>query len=215
MADNDDNKRRRSSSLRTVRYGKFGKTKAYELIAQNDQSLQDGSKTLIDLDSIDEYHASLPWLNHGYALGDLRSGTATPCAGSRDDWPMLHQAHAFAPIGCPVVDAANLVFVALASCAAPPRPAPPLFFVRFMGKLSFTTSPSNAPSSLSKVEALERKPCAQWSPPGRCRNPYRRALVDRVSDIGTSSSWENKIAPRRQRSQLGKDSERLAESGTS
>src|SRR5712672_2207793 len=51
---------------------------------------------------------------------------------------MLHQAHAFAPIGCPVVDAANLVFVALGKLAPHHLvAAPPLFFVRFMGKLSF------------------------------------------------------------------------------
>jgi hypothetical protein len=43
------------------RYGKFGKTKAYELIAQEQiRANKMGGKTLIDLDSIDEYHASLP-----------------------------------------------------------------------------------------------------------------------------------------------------------
>jgi excisionase family DNA binding protein len=62
MADNDDNKRRRLVELKDgCRYGKFGKTKAYELIAQERiRAYKMGGKTLIDLDSIDEYHASLP-----------------------------------------------------------------------------------------------------------------------------------------------------------
>jgi excisionase family DNA binding protein len=62
MADNDDNKRRRLAEFKDgCRYGKFGKTKAYELIArQRIRAYKMGGKTLIDLDSIDEYHASLP-----------------------------------------------------------------------------------------------------------------------------------------------------------
>lgn len=62
MADNDDNKRRRLAEFKDgCRYGKFGKTKAYELIArQRIKAYKMGGKTLIDLDSIDEYHASLP-----------------------------------------------------------------------------------------------------------------------------------------------------------
>jgi excisionase family DNA binding protein len=62
MADNDDNKRRRLVKFKDgCRYGKFGKTKAYELIAQERiRAYKMGGKTLIDLDSIDEYHASLP-----------------------------------------------------------------------------------------------------------------------------------------------------------
>lgn len=43
------------------RYGKFGKTKAYELIAQQRiRAYKMGGKTMIDLDSVDEFHASLP-----------------------------------------------------------------------------------------------------------------------------------------------------------
>jgi len=43
------------------RYGKFGKTKAYELIAhERIRAYKMGGKTMIDLDSVDEYHASLP-----------------------------------------------------------------------------------------------------------------------------------------------------------
>jgi excisionase family DNA binding protein len=62
MADNDVNKRRRLVEFKDgCRYGKFGKTKAYELIAQEQiRAYKMGGKTLIDLDSIDEYHASLP-----------------------------------------------------------------------------------------------------------------------------------------------------------
>ena len=62
MTDNDDKKRRRLAEFKDgCRYGKFGKTKAYELIArQRIRAYKMGGKTLIDLDSIDEYHASLP-----------------------------------------------------------------------------------------------------------------------------------------------------------
>ena len=43
------------------RYGKFGRTKAYELIAhERIRAYKMGGKTMIDLNSIDEYHASLP-----------------------------------------------------------------------------------------------------------------------------------------------------------
>lgn len=61
-ADNDDNRQRRLAAFKDgCRYGKFGKTKAYELIAQERiRAYKMGGKTLIDLDSIDEYHASLP-----------------------------------------------------------------------------------------------------------------------------------------------------------
>jgi excisionase family DNA binding protein len=62
MLDNDSNKRRRLVEFKDgCRYGKFGKTKAYELIAhERIRAYKMGGKTLIDLDSVDEYHASLP-----------------------------------------------------------------------------------------------------------------------------------------------------------
>jgi excisionase family DNA binding protein len=47
----------------TLRYPPdgYGKTKAYELIAQERiRAYKMGGKTMIDLDSVDEYHASLP-----------------------------------------------------------------------------------------------------------------------------------------------------------
>ncbi|PAY10502.1 hypothetical protein CK489_03320 [Bradyrhizobium sp. UFLA03-84] len=62
MADNDSNKRRRLVELKDgCRYGKFGRTTAYELIARDKiKAYKMGGKTMIDLDSVDEYHASLP-----------------------------------------------------------------------------------------------------------------------------------------------------------
>jgi excisionase family DNA binding protein len=62
MVDNYNNKRRRLVAFKDgCRYGTFGKTKAYELIAhERIRAYKMGGKTLIDLDSVDEYHASLP-----------------------------------------------------------------------------------------------------------------------------------------------------------
>jgi len=62
MIDNDYSKQRRLVEFKDgCRYGKFGKTKAYELIAQERiRAYKMGGKTMIDLDSVDEYHASLP-----------------------------------------------------------------------------------------------------------------------------------------------------------
>ncbi|MGY3470946.1 hypothetical protein ACVW0I_007817 [Bradyrhizobium sp. LM6.11] len=55
MVDNDNNKRRRLVEFKDgCRYGKFGKTKAYELIAHDRISAYKmGGKTMIDLDSVD------------------------------------------------------------------------------------------------------------------------------------------------------------------
>jgi excisionase family DNA binding protein len=62
MVNNDNGKQRRLVEFKDgCRYGKFGKTKAYELIAQQRiRAYKMGGKTMIDLDSVDEYHASLP-----------------------------------------------------------------------------------------------------------------------------------------------------------
>jgi excisionase family DNA binding protein len=62
IVDNADNKQRRLVGFKDgCRYGKFGKTKAYELIAQERiRAYKMGGKTMIDLDSVDEYHASPP-----------------------------------------------------------------------------------------------------------------------------------------------------------
>jgi hypothetical protein len=50
---------------------------------------------------------------------------------------MLHQAHAFAPIGCPVVDATNLVLVALGKLAPHHLVASLVLFLRVAGELGF------------------------------------------------------------------------------
>jgi excisionase family DNA binding protein len=62
MVDIDNKMRRRLVEFKDgCRYGKFGKTKAYELIAhERIRAYKMGGKTMIDLDSVDEYHASLP-----------------------------------------------------------------------------------------------------------------------------------------------------------
>lgn len=62
MIDVDFGKQRRLVEFKDgCRYGKFGKTKAYELIAQQRiRAYKMGGKTMIDLDSVDEFHASLP-----------------------------------------------------------------------------------------------------------------------------------------------------------
>jgi hypothetical protein len=62
MINNDSGKQRRLVEFKDgCRYGKFGKTKAYELIAQERiKAYKLGGKTMIDLDSVDEFHASLP-----------------------------------------------------------------------------------------------------------------------------------------------------------
>lgn len=42
-------------------YGRLGKTRIYELIARGKiRAVKDGRRTLIDLDSIDEYQRTLP-----------------------------------------------------------------------------------------------------------------------------------------------------------
>jgi excisionase family DNA binding protein len=61
MVDIDNRQRRLVEFKDGCRYGKFGKTKAYELIARERiRAYKMGGKTMIDLDSVDEYHASLP-----------------------------------------------------------------------------------------------------------------------------------------------------------
>jgi excisionase family DNA binding protein len=62
IVNKDSGKRRRLVEFKDgCRYGKFGKTKAYELVAQQRiKAYKMGGKTMIDLDSVDEYHASLP-----------------------------------------------------------------------------------------------------------------------------------------------------------
>jgi hypothetical protein len=59
--------------------------------------------------------------------------------------------------------------------AARSRRAAGAFFSVSWASWASTTSPSNAPSSLSRVDAVEWKPCAQWSPPGPVSQPMSAA----------------------------------------
>jgi excisionase family DNA binding protein len=53
--------RRLAEFKEALAYGKFKKTKAYELIAEKKiKAYKMGHKTMIDLNTVDEYHASLP-----------------------------------------------------------------------------------------------------------------------------------------------------------
>jgi hypothetical protein len=75
--------------------------------------------------------------------------------------------------------------------AAPPRRAAGAFFSVSWASWASIISPSNAPSSLSRVDAIERKPCAQWSPPGPVSQPMiRSALFSVLTDIRTPSSLD-------------------------
>jgi excisionase family DNA binding protein len=81
MAGNDDHKPRRLLEFKDgCRYGKFGRTKAYELIAQERiRAYKIGGKSLIDLDSIDEYRASLPRVESRAMI--CAAVRQRPCAG--------------------------------------------------------------------------------------------------------------------------------------
>ena len=79
MVDIDNSRQRRLVEFKDgCRYGKFGKTKAYELIAhERIRAYKMGGKTMIDLESVDEYHASLPRVEtRASQAADLRSETA-------------------------------------------------------------------------------------------------------------------------------------------
>jgi len=85
MVDNDNNNRRRLVEFKGgCRYGKFGKTKAYELIASGKiRAYKMGGKTMTDLDSVDEFRASLPQVEtRASEAADLRGETA----GSPSRW---------------------------------------------------------------------------------------------------------------------------------
>jgi len=65
------------------------------------------------------------------------------------------------------------------------------FFLRFVGELGFHYIVVERACSLSKVDAVERKPCAQSSPPGAVSQPMSRsALFSVLTDIGTPSSLD-------------------------
>jgi len=85
----------------------------------------------------------------------------------------------------------DLVLVALAKLAPHHLVAPRRFFLRFVGELGFHYIVVERAYSLSKVDAVERKPCAQSSPPGAVSQPMSRsALFSVLSDIGTPFSLD-------------------------
>lgn len=86
-----------------------------------------------------------------------------------------------------VVDPADLFLPSFQAGAAPPRRAAGAFASVLGASWASTTSPSNAPSSLSRVDAVKQKPCAQRPPPVPM---IRSALFNVLSDIGTRSSLD-------------------------
>ena len=72
------------------------------------------------------------------------------------------------------------VLVALAKLTPYHLVAPRLFFLRFVGELGFHYIGVERAYSLSKVDAVERKPCAQSSPPGAIAAHDPQRLVQRV-----------------------------------
>ncbi|MET4175335.1 hypothetical protein ABIA95_008769 [Bradyrhizobium sp. LA8.1] len=61
--------------------------------------------------------------------------------------------------------------------AAQPRRATSASLSESWASWTSTTTPSNATSSLSGADAVEWKPCAQWSPPGQYRSPCPQSRV--------------------------------------
>jgi hypothetical protein len=61
--------------------------------------------------------------------------------------------------------------VALAKLAPHHLVAPPALFSPCRDELGFHYMAVERPSSLSRVDAVERKPCARWSPPGQYDSP--------------------------------------------
>lgn len=92
-------------------------------------------------------------------------------AGCRDDQTNAALTHAFGPIGRTAIDAADLVLVALAKLAPHHLVAPPALFLRVVGDLGFHYIAVERALLVEQVDAVERKPCAQWSPPGQYRSP--------------------------------------------
>jgi hypothetical protein len=68
--DSDTTKRRLGNFKVGCTYGGFGRTKAYELIeAGKIDAYKMGHQTMIDLNSVDRYHASLPKIGPGGDAG--------------------------------------------------------------------------------------------------------------------------------------------------
>ena len=63
VEDKPPGERRLAEFKAACAYGKFGVTRAYELIAAGKiTAFKDGRKTLVDLNTIDAYHRALPRL---------------------------------------------------------------------------------------------------------------------------------------------------------
>ena len=65
------------------------------------------------------------------------------------------------------------------------------FFLRVVGELGFYYIAVERALLVEQVDAVERKPCAQWSPPGPVSQPkIHSALFSVLTDIGTPSSLD-------------------------
>src|ERR1700681_1864643 len=83
----------------------------------------------------------------------------------------------------------DLFLVALAKLAPHPLVAPRRFFLRVVGELGFHYIVVGRAYSLRKLDAVERKPCAQSPPPGAVSQPMiPSALFSVLSDVGTPFS---------------------------
>ena len=65
------------------------------------------------------------------------------------------------------------------------------FFLRVVRELGFHYIVVERALLVSRINAVARKPCAQWSQPGAVSQPMSRSALFRVlSDIGTPSSLD-------------------------
>ena len=74
--------------------------------------------------------------------------------------------HAFDRIGCTVIDARILLLTPSPSWRRATSLRRRRFFLRVVGELAFHYIVVECALLVDQVNAVERKPCAQWSPPG-------------------------------------------------
>ncbi len=134
---------------------------------------------MIDLDNVDEYHVRCRGSKREQARPPICAAgwRAHRCAGCRGD-------RSNAALDARVRPDRQYSYGCRGSCsgpcqagAAPPGRAISASFSVSWASWASTTTPSNAPSSLSGVDAVEWKPCAQWSPPGQYRSPCPQRRV--------------------------------------
>jgi hypothetical protein len=89
----------------------------------------------------------------------------------------------------------GLVLIALAKLAPLHLVAPRRFFLRFVRELGFHYIVVERAYSLSKVDAVERKPCAQSSPPGAIAAPAPCSACCRT--LARHFHWLKQIADQR------------------